>query len=295
MTANVEHLRVRANGITFHVAVAGEKDAPPIFCLHGFPEGWMSWRPVMELLAEARLYAPDLRGYRETDRPGGGYDVFTLTDDIRGLIEALGLDRPLLVSHDWGGALGWIFAHRFSSLIRRLIVINCPHPKTLVRAVFRFEDFQTIRIPWVPFFEIPWLPEWLLTTALGRLGLRLSFVLREGQKGAMNRAVVNELVARFQKTKDMHWPIAYYREMVSTQIVPSKRARLDAVYRTPISIPVTLVWGPRDAALSARVAMNSALDAGCEVECRPLPGVGHFVSLEAADKLTREIRRALGG
>jgi pimeloyl-ACP methyl ester carboxylesterase len=93
----------------------------------------------------------------------------------------------------------------------------------------------------------------------------------------------------------MHWPIAYYREMVSTQLVPSKRARLDAVYRTPISTPVTLVWGPRDAALSARLAMNSALDAGCEVDCRPLPGVGHFVSLEAADKLALEIRRVLSG
>ena len=295
MTANIEHLRVGANGITFHVAVAGGKDAPPVLGLHGFPEGWMSWRPVMELLAEARMYAPDLRGYGETEHPRDGYDVFTLTDDIRALIEALGLDRPVLVSHDWGGALGWIFAHRYSPLIRRLVVINCPHPKTLVRAVLHFEDFQTFRIPWVPIFEIPWLPEWFLTTALGRLGLRLSFVLREGQKGAMDRTLVNEFVLRFQKPEDMRWPIAYYREMVSTQLVPSKRARLEAVYRTPISIPVTLVWGPRDTALSARVAMNSALDAGCEVECRPLPGVGHFVSLEAADKLTREIRRVLRG
>jgi hypothetical protein len=39
--------------------------------------------------------------------------------------------------------------------------------------------------------------------------------------------------------------------------------------------------------------MNSAIDAGCEVECRPLPGVGHFVNLEAADKLAGEIRRVL--
>ena len=293
MGPNIEHVRVQANGITFHVAVAGEKDAPPILCLHGFPEGWMSWRPVMERLPEACLYAPDLRGYGETDHPRDGYDVFTLTDDVRALIEALGLERPLLIAHDWGGELGWIFAHRYSHLIRRLVAINGPHPKTLVRAILRFEDLQTIRLPWVPFFEIPWFPEWFLTTPVGRFALKLAFVLREGQKGAMDRALVNELVSRFQKPEDMHWPIAYYREMVKTQLVPSKRARLDAVYRTPISIPVTVVWGPKDGALSARVAMNSALDAGCDVECKPLPGVGHFVSLEAADKLTLEIRRAL--
>jgi pimeloyl-ACP methyl ester carboxylesterase len=294
MPANVEHMQVKANGITFHVAVAGANNAPPIFCLHGFPEGWMSWRPIMELLSDARVVAPDLRGYGQTERPTDGYDVFTLTDDIRALIETLGINRPLLVSHDWGGALGWIFAHRYSSLIRRLVVVNCPHPKTLVRAVLHFEDFQTIRIPWVPFFEIPWLPEAFMTTALGRKLLKLSFTLREGQKGTMNVALVDELVSRFQKPADLHGPINYYRKMVQTQLVPEKRARLDAVYARPISVPVTLVWGAKDGALSARVAMNSAIDAGCEVECRPLPGVGHFVSLEAAGKLVLELQRLIG-
>jgi len=293
MPANIEHMQVKANGITFHVAVAGANNAPSIFCLHGFPEGWMSWRPIMELLSNVRIVAPDLRGYGQTEHPANGYDVFTLTDDIRALMETLGINRPLLVSHDWGGALGWIFAHRYSNLIRQLVVINCTHPKTLVRAVLRFEDFQTIRIPWVPFFEIPWLPEAFMTTALGRKLLKLSFTLREGQKGTMNVALVDELVERFQTPADLHGPINYYRRMVATQLVPEKRARLDAVYATPISVPVTLVWGAKDGALSARVAMNSALDAGCEVEFRPLPGVGHFVSLEAAGKLALELQRII--
>src|SRR5919106_2680748 len=284
MTTSIEHRRVQANGITLQVAVAGRADAPPIFCVHGFPEGWMSWRPLMARLTEARWYAPDLRGYGATARPRDGYDVFTLTDDIKALIEALGIDRPVLVSHDWGGALGWIFAHRYAHLIRKLVVINCPHPRTLVRAVLRFEDFQTIRIPWVPFFEIPWLPEFFFTTALGRWELKLSFILREGRKGTMNVALVDELVARFQKTDDMRGPINYYREMVCTQLTATKRARLEAIYQNPIAVPVTLVWGAKDGALSARVAMNSGIDAGCEVECRPLPGVGHFVSLEAPEK-----------
>jgi epoxide hydrolase 4 len=276
MTTSIEHRHIQANGIAFHVAVAGREGAPPVFCLHGFPEGWMSWRPVMTRLSEARWYAPDLRGYGESARPRDGYDVFTLTDDIKALIETLGIDKPVLVAHDWGGALGWIFAHRYPHLISKVVVINCPHPRTLVRAVLRFEDFQTIRIPWVPFFEIPWLPEFFFTTALGRWGLKLSFTLREGRKGTMDVALVNELVARFQRTDDMRGPINYYREMVCTQLTSTKRARLEAAYRTPIPVPVTLVWGAKDGALSARVAMNSGIDAGCEVESRPLPGVGHF-------------------
>jgi pimeloyl-ACP methyl ester carboxylesterase len=293
MTTSIEHRSVQANGITFHVAAAGPVDGPPVLCLHGFPEGWMSWRPVMRELGEARLYAPDLRGYGGTERPPRGYDVFTLTDDIAALIGALGLDRPVLVSHDWGGALTWIFAHRYSHLVRRFAVVNCPHPRTLVRAVLHFEDFQTIRIPWVPFFEIPWLPEWFMSTPLGRRILKLSFTIREGQPGTMDVALVDELVARFQRPEDARPPIEYYREMVSTQIWPAKRARLESVYQTPITAPATLIWGAKDGALSARVAMNSELDAGCPVELRPLPGVGHFVSLEAPAKLAREIRRLL--
>jgi len=293
MTMSIEHRAVQANGITFHVATSGPSDGPPVLCLHGFPEGWMSWRPVMRQLPEARLYAPDLRGYGETERPRDGYDVFTLTDDIAALIRALGLDRPVLVSHDWGGALAWIFAHRYSHLVKRFAVVNCPHPRTLVRAVLHFEDFQTIRIPWVPIFEIPWLPELFLSTALGRWVLKLSFTIREGRKGTMDVSLVDELVARFQRPADARPPIQYYREMVSTQIWPAKRARLEAVYRTPITAPATLIWAARDGALSARVAMNSELDAGCPVDLRPLPGIGHFVSLEAPDELAREIRRLL--
>ena len=295
MIASIEHIGVQANGITFHVALTGKKDAPSILCLHGFPEGWMSWQPVMEALRETRVYAPDLRGYPYPGiaRPKGGYDVLTLTDDIKALIEGLGINRPVLVAHDWGGALGWIFAHRYSHLIRKLVVVNCPHPKTLVRAILRLEDFQTFRIPWVPIFLLPWVPEFLLTTALGRRVLKLSFTLREGVKGAMNVALVDELVSRFQKPEDLRGPINYYRQMVCTQLVSKKRAQLEAIYNTPITVPVTLVWGEKDDALSIKVALNSGKDAGCEVEWRPLPGVGHFVSLEAPDKLALEIRRTL--
>lgn len=293
MAPNIEHLQVQANGITFHVARSGRQDAPPVLCLHGFPEGWMSWRAVMPALNDAYVHAPDLRGYPGTDRPRDGYDVFTLTDDIKGLIEVLELDKPVLVSHDWGGALGWIFAHRYSDLIRKLVVINCTHPRTLVRAVFHFEDWQTFRIPWVPFFELPWIPEAFIASALGRKILKWSFTVREGQKGTMNVPLVEELVARFQKTKDARPPIDYYRQMVATHFISKRRAKLWAVYDNPITVPVTVIWGLKDGALSSKVALKSGADAGCEVEWRPLPGVGHFVSLEAPEKLVTEINLVL--
>lgn len=89
--AGIEHRHIEANGLTFHVAVGGPTDGPPVLCLHGFPEGWMSWRPLIGALPNARVYAPDLRGYPGTTGTRQGYDVLTLTDDIRALISALGL------------------------------------------------------------------------------------------------------------------------------------------------------------------------------------------------------------
>jgi pimeloyl-ACP methyl ester carboxylesterase len=275
------------------VAVCGRAGDPGVLCLHGFPEGWMSWRSVMKHLPGRRVCAPDLRGYGDTERPPSGYDVETLTDDVAALIDALGLERPALVGHDWGGALAWIFAHRHPELISRLVVVNCTHPRTLVRAVLHVEDLQTFRIPWVPFFEIPWLPETAIATALGRRLLKLSFTLREGRPGTMDVGLVDELVARFRTPADVHGPIAYYREMVLTQALPWRRGRLDAVYDAPIRVPVTVVWGEKDGALSESVARKSERDAGCPVEWRPLPDVGHFVSLEAPERLAAEIARVV--
>ena len=293
MTPLIEHKQVEANGISFHVAVTGPVGGTPILCLHGYPEGWLSWQNVAAALPNARVYMPDLRGYPDSSRQESGYDVFTLTEDVKGLIEALVISRPLIVGDDWGGELGWIFAHRWSQLIRGLVAINAPHPKTLLRAAFRFEDFQILRLPWVPLFQLPWLPEHFLTSAPGRLLLSRLCRLSEGRKGRMDLGLLEKMLARFRTAQDMRGPVNYYRAFIRTLLHPQSRAQLEGIYLVPITVPVTLVWGEKDKALSARVGRRSGRDAGCEVDWRPLSGVGHFVSLEAPGELARELDRAL--
>ncbi len=64
----MEHLTVRANGAAFHVARSGK--GPALLLLHGWPEYWLTWEPVMTRLAERyTLFAPDLRGFGWTVRP----------------------------------------------------------------------------------------------------------------------------------------------------------------------------------------------------------------------------------
>ena len=127
----------------------GPSEGPAVFCLHGFPEGWMSWRPVMEALPQPRVFTPPTCAVMAaaTGRTFG-YDVFTLTDDIKALIEALNLEKPVLLSHDWGGALGWISrtASRNSSAssvcftiarIRKHSCARCSISSTSKPSVFR--------------------------------------------------------------------------------------------------------------------------------------------------------------
>ena len=66
----MQHSQVRAAGASFHVVTAGS--GPPLLLLHGWPEFWLTWEPVMQRLAERfTLIAPDLRGFGQSDKPGG--------------------------------------------------------------------------------------------------------------------------------------------------------------------------------------------------------------------------------
>ena len=110
----------------------------------------------------------------------------------------------------------------------------------------------------------------------------------------MTIGVVDEFVTRLRRPADMRPTISYYRQIVLAQVLPGGREQLDAIYDNPIMAPTTLVWGLKEGALSTKVAMQSYKDAGCPVEWHPLPGVGHFVDLEAPGDLANEIARVVG-
>lgn len=102
--------------------------------LHGFPELWRFWAPLMSRLEnQFACAAPDLRGYGESDRPedADDYGVDALLSDIDGLLDALSLSSVDLIGHDWGGVLAWWYAARRPKRVERLVVFNAPHPAAL--------------------------------------------------------------------------------------------------------------------------------------------------------------------
>jgi pimeloyl-ACP methyl ester carboxylesterase len=112
----IAHRFVGTNGIRMHYAEVGV--GPLVLLCHGFPESWHSWRHQLPALAAAgyRVVAPDLRGFGQTDRPEQveAYDIFQLTGDLVGLVNAIGQGLAILVGHDWGAMVAW-----HAALLRR--------------------------------------------------------------------------------------------------------------------------------------------------------------------------------
>ncbi len=123
-----EHVRLAAAGVDLHVVRHGS--GPPVLLLHGFPDHWAVWQPVMEQLCNSyHLMAPDLRGYNLSDKPASilSYDIDLLVNDVLALVQDLG-GQCALVGHDWGGMLAWTVAARHPAAISKLVILNAPHP-----------------------------------------------------------------------------------------------------------------------------------------------------------------------
>ena len=135
-TAETKHRSVRTNGITMHLAEQGE--GPLVVLCHGFPEFWYSWRHQLPTLAAARFHAvaPDQRGYGRTDRPEPieAYDLFQLTGDIVGLVQALGEEQAVIVGHDWGAPVAWFCGLLRPDIFRAVGLLSVPYlPRGNVR------------------------------------------------------------------------------------------------------------------------------------------------------------------
>jgi len=101
---------VTLDGLRFHYREY-PGDGRPVVLLHGVASNARWWLLVGPLLAgRFRLLALDQRGHGESDRPDGGYDFASVVGDLAAFIEALGLERPVLVGHSWGGNVALEYA-----------------------------------------------------------------------------------------------------------------------------------------------------------------------------------------
>ena len=104
---NVEFKIVESNGINIRLAMMGE--GPLVIFCHGWPESWYSYRYQLPVVADAgfKAVAYDVRGYGESDKPHEieAYTMRNMTNDVVGIIDALGYDTAITIGHDWGGPI----------------------------------------------------------------------------------------------------------------------------------------------------------------------------------------------
>ena len=130
------HERVNVNGVALHCAISGA--GPTVLMLHGFPEAWFLWEPLLSKLPEWNYQgvAPDMRGYNLSDKPANipDYRLSELVEDVRGLLEQYSPGRKaVLIGHDWGGIVAWAFAAAYPEMLEKLVILNAPHPNVFAR------------------------------------------------------------------------------------------------------------------------------------------------------------------
>ncbi len=101
---------VELRGLSFHYRDYGG-DGRPVVLLHGLASNARWWLLVGPLLARRyRVLALDQRGHGESAKPDTGYDFATVVGDLAAFVEALDLERPVVVGHSWGGNVALEYA-----------------------------------------------------------------------------------------------------------------------------------------------------------------------------------------
>jgi pimeloyl-ACP methyl ester carboxylesterase len=279
----VSHRTVRARGLDFHVAEAGEGD-DVVLCLHGWPQHWYEWRHLMPALAAAghRVLAMDLRGFGWSDAPAGGYEKENMADDVLAVLDQLGLERVKLVGHDWGGWIGFLLALRAPDRFSRYLALNILHPWVVRRNVashlWRFWYQWLILAPGIGY-------------RLHRTGRFVPRVLVDGStvKDAWDDDAVASFSDRFTQPDGARAAVQMYRVF---NLKEARQIAAGKYERERLTVPTLLLFGEDD------FAMRPAMLAGyrrhaVQMRVELVPGCGHFIADERAELVAERAREFL--
>ncbi len=289
MQSPTNHRYADTNGIRLHYVVRGA--GKPVVMLHGFPETHRSWDLQQEALLAAgyQTYCVDLRGYGRSDRPRVGYDLRNLAQDIAGLIRKLDVGAVPVIGHDWGGAVTWELASRGSDLVQRAIILDCPHPAIMARAL-RSNPRQIRRSWYMFFFQLPRLPERWLSAGGGR---NLASMFRQGPLRAGVAEIVEAQRQALLAPGALGPALAYYRCAFRQDAPALISGKLSKPYAR-IPCPITLVWGEEDSCLGTELIHGTSRHTS-ELDVTLVPDAGHFVHQERPDIVNPLLLRALSG
>lgn len=285
------------NGITLSCRASGPHDAPRLVFLHGFPEAAFVWDDLLDRFGSGwRCIAPNLRGYERSSAPVGveSYRAKHLIADIAALIEHVGAPVEAVVAHDWGGALAWVLAAQRPELLKRLVIINAPHPGLFLREL-RDNPAQQQASAYITFLCRPDAAELLAEDDFRRLW---RFFLDWSDGSQPDGGWLDEpTMERYRSVWrcGLEGPLDYYRASALRPPLdpndPIMTLDLPAAM-LHVARPTLVIWAEGDAALPS--SLLDGLDAYVpNMRTVRVPGASHWIVHEQPDLVAMEIEREL--
>jgi pimeloyl-ACP methyl ester carboxylesterase len=261
----VHHRWIDAGGLRVHVAEAGDPGGTPVLLLHGWPQHWFVWRRVIPALADHgyRLLCPDLRGFGWSDAPGEGYHPDTFARDQIALLDALEIERALVVGHDWGGFAALLLGMRFPERIERILGLNEPHPWPKLHPRLALESWRG----------------WYGAVAAGpgmsaRVHTRLArWILSHGHvSNPFSAEELASFVDQFTEPRRARAASSLYRSYFAL-LARGIRHGFDS---EPLAVPTLLLFGEHDLFITKHMLPGHEPFAP-EMQIELVPDSGHFI------------------
>ncbi len=264
---------VDSGGVKIHYVSLGRSQDPLVVLIHGFPDFWYSWRAQMPALAKRfHVVAIDQRGYNLSGQPEGveNYKVEKLVGDLVAVVKHFGPGKAVIVGHDWGGMVAWSFAMSHPELTDRLVVLNLPHPKGLLRELATNPQQQK-NSQYARNFQKPDAAKQISTDMLA--GWVKDPEARKIYQAALKRSSLEGMLNYYKA----NYPRDPAEATKANQAVP------------PVKCPVLLIHGLKDQALLPGALNDTWNWIDNDLTLVTIPGAGHFVQQDAADLVTRTI------
>ena len=278
------YLQDLPHGMTLSCRATGERGRPVLMFLHGFPEAAFVWDELLVHFSQPenggyRCIAPNLRGFEKSAAPTelSAYRAKHLVQDILALMAtATGSpDAPIdcLVAHDWGGAVAWNLANQFPSRIKRLAIINSPHPGTFLREL-KSNPRQQAASAYMNFLIRPDAQDLLAADDYRRLW---AFLTNPGGAPWLTDAV--KACYREVWDRGLNGGLNYYR--ASPLRPPSATDPAAAGLELPrsmltIDVPTLVIWGLQDVALAPEL-VDGLDDYIAKLTLVPVADASHWI------------------
>jgi pimeloyl-ACP methyl ester carboxylesterase len=288
--SSIRHGYAQVGGVRLHYAERGS-GGKLVLLLHGFPECWYSWRhQLMSLGDRYTVVAPDMRGYNLSDKPARveDYRVEHLADDVTGLIRHFGAREAAVVGHDWGAGVAWAVAQRHPEYVWKLAAMQVPPP-----AAWRdnMSLRQALRSWYMLFFQIPRLPEWLLSRQ-DFAALERNFKETVYRKGTFTDADIAVYKQAFREEGAMTAAINYYRANIMKLFrKPAKEEETFGDGR--IRVPTLFIFGEQDFAIIPETARGVSAYVDAPYREVRIATSGHWVQNEAAEEVNAALAQFL--